>query len=95
MSNLHTIDLGVPESLHILNDNFISHANINELEEGLVVQASMEDNFEANVDKGHESKAEKDYLNQLEAFFIREPQEELRSPRNHFYVPLIETVEEE
>ena len=72
MSNLHTIDLGALESLHILNNSFISLANISELEEGPMVQASMEDKFEADVDKGHESKAEKDYLNQLEAFFTKE-----------------------
>jgi hypothetical protein len=50
----------------------------------------MEDNLEADVEKGYESEVEEDYLNQLEAALTTEPEEEPRSPRSHFYIPPVQ-----
>jgi hypothetical protein len=43
----------------------------------------------------HTSHAEEDYLNQLEDALTTEPQEELRSPRSHFYIPPVECDNED
>ena len=54
-----------------------------------MVQVAIEDNLEVDVDKSYESEAKKDYLNQSEATFTMELQEDLRSPKSQFYVPLL------
>ena len=64
-----------------------------EQEEEPLLQAIREDNFEVDVQDAYKSEAKEDYLNQLEAALTIEPQEELRSPRSHFYV-LVECDEE-
>jgi hypothetical protein len=59
------------------------------------LQRGLEDNLEADVDDGYESEVEEDYLNQLEIALSKEPEEEVRSPMSHFYVPPVECDEEE
>jgi hypothetical protein len=75
-SNLHTVDLGVAESLGTVHGIFVSFADFSEPQEGPVLQPAMEDNLEANVEEGYESESEEDYLNQLR---LPSPQSQRRS----------------
>jgi hypothetical protein len=89
-SDLHTVDLAAPESLHTVNGTFVSHDDFTNQEEEPVLQAAKDENCQVDAEEGYESEAKEDYLNQLEAALAMHPEEELRSPRSHFYVPTVE-----
>jgi hypothetical protein len=90
-SDLHTVDLAAPESLHTIDGTFVSQYDFTDQEEEPVLQAVREENFEVDAEEGYESEVEEDYLNQLEVALAMQPEEDLRSPRSHFYVPAVES----
>jgi hypothetical protein len=56
-----------------MNGTFVLYVDFSDQEEGPVVQATMEDNLEAEVDDTYESEAKEDYFTNWK----------LPSPRSH------------